>query len=273
MEKHLVIPCYNEFDRIPVDRYLEFLSQNIEWTLIFVDDGSQDDTIVKLRNLHRAHPRQVVVLRLEKNSGKAEAVRVGMRFGLEQLDSELIGFADADLAAPLNEVLLLDRALARHADVVGALGIRLSLLGRRIHRKRVRALLGRTFARLASWALRIRIRDTQCGMKLFRNNAALRAALRAPFQSRWVFDVELIKRLLGSHPSNLSSRELLWEQPLDAWEEIPGSRLKPHDFLTVGFDFVRIMLQNEIPPEPENRNDPIIVSIDDRLPARLHQAA
>ena len=70
MEKHLVIPCYNEFDRIPVDRYLEFLSQNIEWTLIFVDDGSQDDTIVKLRNLHRAHPRQVVVLRLKRIQGK-----------------------------------------------------------------------------------------------------------------------------------------------------------------------------------------------------------
>lgn len=261
MEKHLVIPCYNEFDRIPIDRYLEFLSENIEWTLIFVDDGSQDNTLLKLQELHQVRPRQVVVLRLEKNFGKAEAVRVGMRFGIEQLESRLVGFADADLAAPLEEVLRLEQALERHAHIISALGVRLPLLGRNIHRKRIRAFLGRTFARAASWALRIRIRDTQCGMKLFRNNDALRVALRAPFQSRWVFDVELIKRLLARHESQLPARELLWEQPLDVWKEVPGSRLKPRDFLTVGLDFVRIMRQNEIPPEPEDRNEPIVVAM------------
>lgn len=261
MANHLVIPCYNESERLPSARILGFLNRNPEWTAIFVDDGSRDATLQTLGNLHASNPDQVVVLKLKQNSGKAEAVRAGMRFGLDVLGSERIGFADADLAAPLEEVLQLEQAMQRHPAAICALGIRLQLLGHDIRRKKHRFFIGRTFSHLASHVLGVPCRDTQCGMKLFQNNEALHQALQAPFTSRWVFDVELIKRLLICHESEHSAEELLWEQPLDFWEEISGSKLKLRDFFVAALDLVRIARQREIPPEPADRNDPIVVTL------------
>jgi glycosyltransferase involved in cell wall biosynthesis len=261
MANHLVIPCYNESERLPSARILGFLNRYPDWTAIFVDDGSRDATLQTLEELHDSNPYQVVVLKLKQNSGKAEAVRAGMRFGLEVLDSERIGFADADLAAPLEEVLHLEQAMQRHPAAICALGIRLQLLGHDIRRKKHRFFIGRAFSRLASHVLGVPCRDTQCGMKLFQNNEALHQALRAPFTSRWVFDVELIKRLLICHETGLSAEELLWEQPLDFWEEISGSKLRMRDFVIAALDLVRIAGQREIPPEPADRNDPIVVAL------------
>ena len=83
-------------------------------------------------------------------------------------------------------------------DVI--LASRVSLLGRRIVRSTRRHYLGRIFATLASRILRVAVYDTQCGAKLFRCAPALAAALRDPFLSRWVFDVELLGRLLTGAP-------------------------------------------------------------------------
>jgi dolichyl-phosphate beta-glucosyltransferase len=261
MANHLVIPCYNESERLPSARILGFLNRNPDWSVIFVDDGSRDATLPLLEQMHLRNPLQVVVLQLKQNAGKAEAVRAGMRFGVETLASERIGFADADLAAPLEEALHLEQAMRRHPEAICALGIRMPLLGHDIRRKKHRFFIGRTFSRLASFVLGVPCRDTQCGMKLFRNNAALHAALRAPFRSRWVFDVELIKRLLLGHESEFAPSELLWEQPLDFWEEISGSKLRTRDFLIAALDLIRIARQREIPPEPPVRHDPLVVAL------------
>ena len=261
MANHLVIPCYNEADRLPSARILGFLNRYPDWSAIFVDDGSRDTTLETLEELHHSNPNQVVVLKLKQNSGKGEAVRTGMRFGLEVLNSKRIGFADADLAAPLEEVLHLEQAMQRHPTTICALGIRLQLLGHDIRRKKHRFFIGRTFSRLASHVLGVPCRDTQCGMKLFQSNESLHRALQAPFSSRWVFDVELIRRLLICHETEFSADELLWEQPLDFWEEISGSKLRMRDFFVAALDLVRIAGQRDVPSEPADRNDPIVVAI------------
>ena len=77
--------------------------------------------------------------------------------------------------------------------------------------------------------LRLAVYDTQCGAKLFRVAPAFRAALAAPFRSRWAFDVELLARM------DLASRsaggppvgDLLVELPLQEWLHVGGSKLKP----------------------------------------------
>ena len=72
----LVIPCYNEEHRLPVERYVAFAKQRPDVRLLFVNDGSRDNTSGLLHGMVRgAGLGNVGVLDLEKNVGKAEAVR------------------------------------------------------------------------------------------------------------------------------------------------------------------------------------------------------
>ena len=93
----LVVPCYNEADRLQEAAFLEFVRRRDDARLLFVDDGSTDDTAGVLARLTAAAPGAIGVLRLERNQGKAEAVRRGIVEALA-LEPSLVGFWDADLA-------------------------------------------------------------------------------------------------------------------------------------------------------------------------------
>ena len=246
---NVVLPCYNEASRLKKRPILEFLAAHPDWTATLVDDGSQDETLTALCELHRDAPEQVAVLRLVRNGGKAEAVRQGMQFALDNVQANLIGFADADLAAPLQELLPLAAAMQHDTRLIGAIGVRLPLWGHRIERKKIRQLLGKVFVRMARPVLGATCTDTQCGLKLFRAAPVLRAALSQPFCSRWIFDVELLKRLLTLHAqaaeedmtaAKHSAAKVIFEHPLSQWTEVAGSRLKGRDFVTAAMDLVRI---------------------------------
>jgi hypothetical protein len=106
-------------------------------------------------------------------------------------------------------------------DVMAVLGSRVGLLGTDIRRRMARHYLGRVFATFASMALNLRIYDTQCGAKLFRDGPALRNALAEPFTSRWAFDVELLGRLV----IGLGGADGIVEVPLHEWRDVAGSKL------------------------------------------------
>ena len=223
----LVIPCFNEEARLQPAAFAALLAdQRVE--LLFVNDGSTDGTEAALRQFADAHggtPSRVRVLSLEKNVGKAEAVRQGM---CEALATQPfgVGYFDADLATPPAEILRLLRVLYdRDAAVV--LGSRIALLGRHIERSATRHYLGRMFATLASAALSLPVYDTQCGAKLFRGTSSLRAALAEPFISRWAFDVELIGRLVRGGPTAPPvDVDSFHEEPLLEWHDVAGSKLR-----------------------------------------------
>ena len=124
-----------------------------------------------------------------------------------------------------------------------AIGARVGLLGKDIHRSAVRHYLGRVFATAASLILQARIYDTQCGAKLFRATPTLAAALAQPFISRWAFDVELLGRLLagevGAPPLPLDA---IVEVPLDVWHDVKGSKLGPGGMARTAKDLARIGL-------------------------------
>src|SRR5512133_574565 len=94
----LVVPCYNEARRLPGERFLEFARAHVR--LLFVDDGSRDETAAVHAELVKAAPGAIAALRLERNQGKAEAVRQGVLAALAS-SPRLVGFWDADLATPL----------------------------------------------------------------------------------------------------------------------------------------------------------------------------
>ena len=139
-------------------------------------------------------PERIVVQRLEPNRGKGEAVRLGLLAALDD-GYPLVGYLDADLAAPLDTAVLLRETLLAGPALAMVLGSRIKLLGWRIRRSERRHYLGRIFATCASLALGLAVYDTQCGAKALRAGVATDAALATPFLSRWLFDVELLARL------------------------------------------------------------------------------
>ena len=235
----LVVPCYNEGQRLQPEHFLRLVRDDAELSLLFVNDGSTDDTLTRLEGLAEQLPERIEVESLDRNRGKAEAVRRGLQQALSK-GPTIVGYLDADLATPPSEVERLLNALrSRNVDVV--LGARVCLLGRSIERSMLRHYLGRVFASAASLALGLRVYDTQCGAKLFRTTLALRAALDEPFLSRWAFDVELLGRMLvGSDQVPGMPPDRVVEEPLLAWRDVPGSKLRGGSAVGAAVDLVRI---------------------------------
>ena len=188
---HLVVPCYNEAQRLPADEYVAYASARPEIEFTFVDDGSTDTTLEVLESLSQRLPGQLHVLSLPQNRGKAEATRTGLQAAATaDHPADLVGFWDADLATPLAAVDEFAATLAERPTIEMVFGARVALLGRHINRLPSRHYLGRIFATLASTVLSLRIYDTQCGAKIFRNSAAFRRVMAEPFESPWIFDGE-----------------------------------------------------------------------------------
>ena len=218
----IVVPCYNEANRLNVTRFESFERENEDdVSFLFVDDGSTDQTFEKLKDSSLQH-----VMRLKRNQGKAEAVRIGMIEAMSWKDTKITGFFDADLATPLiptvNDFL---QILKHNENIEMVFGARVALLGRHVKRHMSRHYLGRIFATMASMILNLRIYDTQCGAKLFRVNKDLKSVLRKTFETDWIFDVELLARF--SKLKKLEER--IWEEPLKEWVDVKGSKLKLWD--------------------------------------------
>ncbi len=235
----IVVPCYNEAARLDAAAYLRFANASANLRFVMVDDGSTDATSSVLARLCEASPNRFEKVELACNSGKAEAVRQGMRRALAGRPA-LVGFWDADLATPLEEIPRFRDILTGREEVDIVAGSRIPLLGRSIERHPARAVLGRTFARVASAVLGLRLVDTQCGAKLFRATPEVAAVLAQPFLSRWIFDVELFARLAAVHGGPRALRESVYELPLECWREQPGSKLRPRHFALAVLDLFRI---------------------------------
>lgn len=236
----VVVPCYNEARRLDAAGFLGPLDARPWLRLLFVDDGSTDDTAGVLERLRDARPDRVEVLRLERNSGKAEAVRRGVLEAVST-DTELIGYWDADLATPLAELDAMAARLVRRGAFM-VMGARLPLLGCDVHRSPARHLLAQSFALATRLALGLPVNDTQCGAKLFRNGSLTREVFATRFASRWIFDVEILARLRAidrRDGTSIASRDVL-EHPLDCWSEVEGSKLKTTDFLGAARDLLGV---------------------------------
>jgi len=96
----VVVPCYNEEKRLKTGEFRAFVAENPKTAFLFVNDGNTDGTRDLLDELNREDSDSFMVLHLERNCGKAEAVRRGMREA-SRLQPIYAGYWDADLATPL----------------------------------------------------------------------------------------------------------------------------------------------------------------------------
>ena len=208
------------------------LPERIE--VLVVDDGSTDATAALVSARPEAQVADDVTPRLRllsvPHGGKGAAVRSGMLAA----DSDLIVFADADMATPPDQLPLMVAALQDHAV---ALGSRIQPDGRdmRATQPAYRRLLGKVFHALASIWVVGPVQDTQCGFKGFTRAAAHDLFARQRITSI-VFDVELIYlvRHRGYSMAIVPIR----------WDDRRGSRMRARPGLAVrvAWDLFRIPL-------------------------------
>ena len=208
----IVIPAYNEEQRLPgtLDRiaaYVEHSPIPVAEILV-VDDGSRDGTAALIE------ARGGIVRKVSNpgNRGKGYAVRNGMLAA----KGDWILSTDADLSAPIEELEKL-MAAARRENAVVAIGSR--ALDRKlvkVHQPMMRELSGRAFNIFMRAVTGLPFRDTQCGFKLFRQDAA-KSIFERQIEDGFSFDVEdlMIARALG-----LRSIEV----PVE-WSNVEGTKV------------------------------------------------
>jgi glycosyltransferase involved in cell wall biosynthesis len=239
-ELSIIIPCYNEDKRLQINIFKQFAKENPQYHVLFVNDGSNDNTLQILQN---AAGSNISVLDLKINGGKAEAVRQGMLYALKEIPSKYLAFWDADLATPLKEVNnLIEIAEKNNFDIVT--GLRLMRLGANVKRSTKRHLFGRVFATVVSQIiLKIPVYDTQCGAKVF-HSKLIPVLFDKKFISRWFFDVEIFARYINIFGA-VAATQKIYEYPLHTWKEVGSTRLKFKDFISVPKELFKIKLKYE----------------------------
>ena len=191
----IVIPAYNESARIEsaLERVLACVAER-HWNaeVLVVDDGSSDSTPDIVRRWMTAHPN-LHLINNEGNRGKGYSVRNG----LLQATGQVVMFTDADLSSPIEEAERLFEALDAGADV--AIGSRwLDKQRQTTHQPLYRRFFGRCFNWVTRKVMGLPYKDTQCGFKAFKRDAA-QVIFRLQTIERWGFDPEIlfIARKLG----------------------------------------------------------------------------
>jgi dolichyl-phosphate beta-glucosyltransferase len=196
--------------------------------IILVDDGSDDGTDTVARSALAASRLSASIVRLERNLGKGGAVRAGMLASR----GRVVGFSDADLSAGVTDI---ERCFAvaesGRADVVcssrAAAG---SVIP--VRQPKFRELSGKAFNLVLRLLGLTRFRDTQCGLKVFTREAALRLFERLSVTG-FAFDVEV---LLLAERFGLRVAEV----PVE-WRHVEESRVRPvRDGLHMLRDAIRI---------------------------------
>jgi dolichyl-phosphate beta-glucosyltransferase len=189
VEVSVVVPAYREQARLPES--LRRLVPELEAAgvavreVLVVDDGSDDDTSGVATRAAATEPR-IRVLRTPKNRGKGHAVRTGVL----EARAPFVLVTDADLSTPPGDVVGLLAAARRGFPVaIGSRRVRGSriVVPQPLHREAI----GFVFAALRRLLVLPTVRDTQCGFKLFRADAA-KALFSACREDRFVFDVEVL---------------------------------------------------------------------------------
>jgi glycosyltransferase involved in cell wall biosynthesis len=204
MSFSVVLPCYNEalnIEKTITDAITWFETEKIDYEIIAVDDGSTDDTFSILERLQDQY-EQLVLVQHASNKGYGEA----LISGLDEARKEWIGFMDSDGQFKANDFAKLLACTSEFTFIAGKRSRRADPFIRSIN-----ALLYGTLVKIA---LRIFVRDINCGMKIFK--ADIWPVIRPSTASGALFNAEIFLRAKANN--------IVWKQvPVEHYPRVAGS--------------------------------------------------
>ena len=218
----IVIPCYNEEERLLGEEFKSFTRKNLGYHLCFVNDGSKDRTLEVLHELSKGREDYISVYDCEKNGGKAEAVRLGMLHLAKQSQFDYIGFLDADLSTNFDDFVDLANTIS-NSQYKLVFGSRMARMGADITKQSARAIISKTINFIIRKILGMDINDTQCGAKIMTKDV-IEKTFQEKFITQWIFDVEIFMRMKKIYGTK-QTQELILEKPLNRWIHADGSKL------------------------------------------------
>jgi dolichyl-phosphate beta-glucosyltransferase len=207
----IVIPAYNEEDRIvaTIGAIASHVSDlGFPWELLIEDDGSRDNTVSIVEDLHLANLK---LQKAPKNGGKGSAVQRGMLAAR----GKYVLFADADNSTPIEEVSKMLDKLEKdgYSVAVGSLAVEGANEGKK-------SLLRKILSGGLRWIVRyiffIPVRDTQCGFKMYTREAAQKLHSKQTIMG-FSFDLEILY-LASKYGYRIA------EVPV-SWVDAPGSKI------------------------------------------------
>jgi glycosyltransferase involved in cell wall biosynthesis len=227
----VTLPVYNEERALPVSVPIlhAFLGEHLEnpWTIVIVDNGSQDSTLSVARALTEQFPRVDVLHLDQKGRGRA------LRHAWLRSEAAIVSYMDIDLSTELEAFPRIVALIEEGADL--AIGSRLARGARVEGRSLKREVLSRGYNLLIHLLFSVPFSDAQCGFKAVRRDVA-RALLPLVQDQAWFFDTELLL-LAVRFGYRIAELPVTWRDDPDSrvrvlptvWEDLKGLwRLRWH---------------------------------------------
>lgn len=210
----VVVPCYNEKARLS-DGFLHYYTylkkQKYAWELIFVNDGSSDNTLELIENCAKKD-KSIKVVSYKKNHGKGYAIIQGIK----SAKGQYILFTDIDHSVPIDSINNFFPYFEQgYKVVIGSRRVKGAQI--LVHQKPIREYLGRGFTLLVNLLIIWGVRDATCGFKAFENKTAQKIFGLINVYD-WAFDAEILyicKKL-----------KIPFAQAPVKWSDVTGSRVK-----------------------------------------------
>ena len=163
MKVSVIIPVYNESEILPElveTLYSTLVDQPYPWEILFIDDGSNDDSFEQLKSFAEEDPAHLIVIRLRRNFGQTAAIAAG----IDHAGGDILVLMDADLQNDPTDIPLLLMKIEEGYDVVS---------GWRVNRKDnfiTRVLPSKLANKLISWVTGVHLHDYGCTLKAYRKD-------------------------------------------------------------------------------------------------------
>lgn len=236
-EHIIIIPCYNESNRINLALFEIFLKSNPNYLLIFANDGSLDKTSQKVLPLQTKYSN-CEIFDFPKNEGKANTIRKSVLLCCDKYRYKTIGYMDADLSVDLEEYIKISKIV--DSKKLFSFGSRIKKVDSQIERSFSRHLFGRIISTINSLLFKLDVYDTQCGCKSFSHKVA-KDLFSDNFVSKWMFDLEIFLRLRNlDYDLKINCAEV----PLKKWIEMDDSRISWTYSIKIWIDIYLIYKKN-----------------------------
>lgn len=232
----IVVPCYNEENVIETfyNKLMEItekISDNYDYEVIFVDDGSKDETFSKMKNL-RAKNDKIKIISFSRNFGK----EAGIHAGLSNSTGELTVVMDADLQHPPEIILEMLKYIEEGYDTVAT---------RRKNRKGepvFKSFCARMFYKLINNFMEVKLEEGAQDFRMMKRNV-VDAILSLDEYNRfskgifnWVgfkckyIEIDNVKRAAGKTKWSFSS---LWKYAMEGITSFTTAPLKIAIFIGI----------------------------------------